>query len=333
MKIERPSREALIRYYRGQSLPQEEKLIDLYLSMDIDREYVELCLSEAWNNLEDEPLQLLDGQQRAAWDKFQQKKIGINQFPARHNIRWYAYAASVVLFIICTVVVIHFKSSKPDQLGHEHYSAALGKRREVKLKDNSTVMLFPGSSMDVPADFNSKDRKVTLKGRAFFEVAHNLKKPFLVTTGQLLTKDLGTSFEINEAGTTSMITLKTGSVSINAENKELAKLTPGQKLTYQTNSHKFVIEKLDVNKSISWVNGELSYDLTPLDQICHDMEKWYNVKIMIKTPDLLNKKITTSFKDLPVTKVLDMLSVSSGLTYTINGNQITINQKEDNLAK
>jgi transmembrane sensor len=63
------------------------------------------------------------------------------------------------------------------------------------------------------------------------------------------------------------------------------------------------------------------------------MEKWYNVKIMIKTPDLLNKKITTSFKDLPVTKILDMLSVSSGLTYTINGNQITINQKEDNLAK
>lgn len=325
MKIERPSREALIRYYRGKSLPQEEKLIVLYLSMDIDHKYVESCLSEAWNNLEDEPQQLSDGRQHEAWVKFQQNKIGINQFPAWYSIRWYAYAAGVALLIMSAIGVTHLKSSNVDHPSYEHYAAALGKRREVKLKDNSTVTLFPGSSMDVPADFNIKDRKIVLKGRAFFEVSHNLQKQFLVTTGQLLIKDLGTSFEINESVTTSMITLKTGSVSINASNKELVRLTPGQKLTYQTNSNKFEIEKLDVNHSISWVKGELSYDLTPLDQICQDMEKWYNVQIMIKNHDLLNKKITTSFKDLPVNKVLDMLSLSGGLSYTITGNIITIN--------
>ena len=326
MKIERPSREALIKYYRGQSQLYEEQLIDTYLSMDIDHEYVEACLREAWNDLEEEQDDFLNEQQyHAAWGKFQARKAGINQFPAARNLKWFGYAAGVALFLVGTFTILHFKASKSNAVTFAHYTAKLGMRREVNLKDSSTVVLFPGSSLDIPSDFNNTDRKVTLKGRAFFQVAHNKQKPFLVKAAQLTTRVLGTSFEINMSGAAKTITLRTGKVGVSYAGKEIARLAPDQRMTYDPRVHKFTIEKVDTGQSMAWVSGELIYDLAPLSSICHDMEKWYNVKISIKNADLLNRKITTSFKDLPVEKVLDMLSVTTGLTYTVKGNQIIIN--------
>ncbi|RKR84299.1 FecR family protein [Mucilaginibacter gracilis] len=328
MKIERPSREALIRYYRGESLPHEEKLIDLYLAMDIDHDYVESCLREAWHDLEDDPDPFDEQQPHAEWQQFQQRRSGLSQVPPKRKLRWLGYAASFALLVLGGVAaLIHSKNSTPGQAAYTHYTSALGKRREVKLADNSTVMLFPGSTLDVPANFNDRDRNVTVKGRAFFEVVHNSNKPFLVTTGRLVTKDIGTSFEVNEfaAANTNTVTLLTGKVSVAYAGKEIAGLIPDQQISYQTSTNKYSINRIDARQSMAWINGELSYDLAPLSVICRDMEKWYNVKITIKNPDLLNKKITTSFKDLTVNKVLDMLSVTSGLTYTINDNKITIN--------
>lgn len=328
MKIERPSREVLIRYYRGLSLPNEERLVALYLSMDIDKEYTESCLQEAWNDLNIEaPKVLSEDQYKAAWQKFQFRKTAVTQLPAKRTFRWYGYAASIAVFLVATAALFYYKTDRTDHVSFEHFVAAMGKRQEIRLKDSSAVMLFPGSTLDVPDNFNGKDRNVILKGRAFFQVAHNINKPFLVKSGQLTTRVLGTSFEVNATGATatSTITLRTGKVGVSYSGKEVARLVPNQRITYNTKINKFKIEEVDAAQAMLWVDGELIYDLVPLSSICHDMERWYNVKITIKNPELLNKKITTSFKDMPVDKVLDMLSVTTGLTYTIKGNQITIN--------
>lgn len=328
MKIERPSREALIRYYRGQCLPQEERLVALYLSMDIDQKYVESCLQEAWNDLNGETAKFLNQDQyKAAWEKFQFRKVNVTQVPAKKTFKWYGYAASITLFLMATLALVYLNTARTDNVNFDQYTAAMGKRQEIRLKDNSTVILFPGSTLDVPDNFNGKDRNVVLKGRAFFQVAHNTSKPFLVKSGQLTTKVLGTSFEVNTAGAanTSTITLRSGKVGVSYSGKEMARLVPNQRLIYNTRINTFKIEDVDAAQAMLWVDGELSYDLVPLALICKDMERWYNVEISIENPELPNTKITTSFKNLPVHKVLDMLSLSTGLSYTRKGNQITIN--------
>lgn len=327
MKIERPSREAIIRYYRGQCEPNEERLVALYLSMDLDKAYTESCLQEAWNDLNEEPSKFLsEDQYKAAWQKFQFRKVNATQLPAKRGFKWYGYAASITVFLMAAAALIYVKTTRTDKVSFEHFAAAIGKREEVRLKDSSTVMLFPGSTLDVPDNFNGKDRNVVLKGRAFFQVAHNSSKPFLVKSGQLITRVLGTSFEVNASGAgTSTITLRTGKVGVSYSGKEVARLLPNQRITYNSQINKFKIEEVNAAQAMLWVEGELTYDLMPLVSICQDMERWYNVKITIRNPELLNKRITTSFKDLPVNKVLDMLSVTTGLTYTIKGNQIIIN--------
>lgn len=327
MKIERPSREALIRYYRGECLPNEETLVVLYLSMDLDHDFTESCLREAWSDLNDAPTKISSvGQRKAAWKKFQLRKIKATQISAKRTVKWYGYAASITLFLFGALALGYLVTDRSQKGGLDHYSAAIGERKEIRLRDSSTVMLFPGSSLDVPENFNGKDRKVVLKGRAFFKVAHNREKPFLVKSGKLSTEVLGTSFEVNASDVaSSTITLHSGKVGIRHSGNEIARLVPNQRITYDTRVNKFKIDNVEAAETVLWIDGELTYDLVPLAVICQDLEKWYKVKIDIRNTELLRKKITTSFKDLSVSQVLDMLSVTTGLTYTVKGNHIIIN--------
>lgn len=326
MRIERPARKALITYFEGASSQEEEKLILHYLSLDIDADYITSCMKEAWSNLDGEPTTLSESQQMQAWDNFQQQQNKLIQYPAKRKHNWFVYAACIAFFILSTISIIWYQQFSKKEASPIVYRAAFGKQQKVHLKDSSTVMLFPGSSLEVPPDFNQADRKVSLSGRAYFKVTHNIQKPFEVHAGRLTTKVLGTSFEVNtdRSDSQQIITLHTGRINVSYNKRTLASLQPNQQLIYnQKNSH-FKVVQDNATETISWINGELTYDLVPLKQICLDLEKWYAVKIEIRNQQLADKKISTSFKDAQLSKVLDVISITTGMSYTIKGDHITI---------
>ncbi len=325
MEIERPSREALIRYYRGQVLPHEERPVALYLAMDIDHAYTESCMQEAWEDLEGLPSTFGDaGRQQAAWEKLQARKAGMRRLPAQPMLKRWRYAAAAALLLAGALVMAYLWRTEADKPVAGHYVAALGQRQEIRLEDSSVVVLFPGSTLDIPADFNGRERNVMLNGRAFFQVAHQAAKPFAVKSGQLLTRVLGTSFEVNATDATHTVTLLTGKVGISHGSEDIAQLTPHQRMLFDTRTRGIRIERVDAAQATAWVGGELAYDLEPLGSICRDMESWFGVTITIENDHLLNKKITTSFGDEPVTDVLDLLARTAGFGYRVEGNQITI---------
>ncbi|MGE8426980.1 MAG: FecR family protein [Sphingobacterium sp.] len=326
MSIERPSRKALIGYFEGASSQEEEELILHYLSLDIDADYIKSCMKEAWSNLDGEPFPLSESQQRHAWNNFQQQQKELIQFPAERKHNWLMYAACIAFFILSTLSIIWLQQFSKKEATPIIYRAAFGKQQKVRLKDSSTVLLFPGSSLKVAADFNQADRKVSLSGRAYFQVTHNSQKPFEVQTERLTTKVLGTSFEVNAGRSDHQqtITLHTGKVNIRYGERMIANLHPNQQLTYDQMTHLFKITKVNATQALSWINGELSYDQVQLQQICLDLEKWYNVRIEIKNRHLADKKISTSFKNTPIQEVLDIISVATGMSYSIKGNLITI---------
>lgn len=326
MNTERPSREALIRYYRGQCVAQEEQLVALYLSMDIDQDYTESCLQEAWNNLNEEPptSRTVD-QHRASWEKFQFRQLNALTLPSKRSFSWYKYAVASCLLLVGALGLIYLNTKMNTPQSVTHFIAKVGERREVRLKDSSLVVLFPGAKLDLASDFNDQDRRVTLQGRAFFQVTHHTDKPFLVASGKLLTRVLGTSFEVNTLAPINTITLRTGKIAVGYSGKNVAMLIPNQRISYNTQMNTFKVEHINAARELSWTAGELSYDLVPLEIIFKDLEQWYGVEINVHNSNFQNKKITTSFKDLPINQVLGMLSAITGFNYTIKGNQITIN--------
>ncbi|MEN0053302.1 MAG: FecR domain-containing protein [Mucilaginibacter sp.] len=171
MKMERPSREVMIRYYNNECLPQEEHLIDLYLSMDIDHEYIESCLKEAWNNLNDKPHHLLSEEQSVkAKELFARRKKVLEQHPADESefldennnvinkrklpvfVR-FAAAAAVLLFIVAGGYLMLKKQPVPVQL-------VKNKQKDIQAGKNQAILtLNNGTKIDLDDASNGQIAK------------------------------------------------------------------------------------------------------------------------------------------------------------------------------
>lgn len=318
-----PSRESLIRYFHGQSPPHEVRLIDLYLAMDIDQAYLESCLKDAWPEIQANAVPTVDHTAREHFkQRFYVRRDALTSAPTRPRQNQYWYAAAVLLLGVCSLLFLYLRQQAPVQT----YLAGTGTPTSVLLADSSEVVLFPGAKLVVSGSYNNDDRNVTLTGRAFFHVMRNAQIPFRATAGSITTQVLGTSFEINpdDFDDAYTVTLRSGKVSVVENNKQLATLAPDQQFIYNKRRQAYAVRRIDASRVTNWVTGELTYEQASLSRICHDMEKWYGVRITIDNAALRAKKITTSFSHEPIGKVLDVLSETSGLQYEIQGDRVTI---------
>ncbi|WP_127131238.1 FecR family protein [Pseudoflavitalea rhizosphaerae] len=149
---------------------------------------------------------------------------------------------------------------------------------QLTLPDGSRVWLNAASSITFPVAFIGKERKVKITGEAYFEVARDQSKPFLVDIdGESLVEVLGTSFNINaykdEEGIRS--TLVSGSIKVSTENRkeETAILKPGQ--TFVDGS----IASIEISRVLAWKNGILDFNGRSFQSIMKDVERWYDIEV------------------------------------------------------
>jgi transmembrane sensor len=328
--MKKPAKQALINYFRGYSLTDEEEAVEAYLAMDTDTAYVEQCLKEAMADTDTDFLLLSHDQQEQGWQKFNDLLTAqAIQPPPKQRHNWMAYAAAITVFILTATLAFYFRNSAgvlQSTVVYQRIEAGYGKIDRVTLPDSSQLSLFPGTVIDIPSDFNTTDRKIFLTGRAYFEVAHNKQKPFYVFTSKVTTRVLGTSFEVNAAKitNTASVILRTGRVCVSNKNQQLAIMHPGQKFTFLQATGKYSMEQVQPDKLLSWVNGELAFEQTSFADMCVELEKWYHITIKVQNKQLLKKKITVNFKGQSSTEVLDVLSATAGFNYKSQNNIIHI---------
>lgn len=327
--IQKPSKKVLIAYFKGESKLAEKTLIELYLALDIDHEFVQQCLQEAWTakywQAPSLPANIDD--QEIAWQNFLSQKAQTNNRP---KIWWYAAAAILLLSFglglhLYQQNAISYSTDMGQINVYKRYEAPLGKLTKLILADSSTVTMFPGSCLDLPKDFNQQNRRIKLNGRAYFEVAHNPRKPFYVSSGQLQTRVLGTSFEVatQKDGQQQKVILHTGKIAVAYALQSLAILKPNQQFVVNQTG-KFNISQVSAKQLTSWTKEQLSYHQVPLIEICAELSQWYGVNIMIKKPAIGHKKLTASFTRKPLNTVMDILAMTGNFHYEINKNTITI---------
>lgn len=188
--------------------------------------------------------------------------------------------------------------------------------RYLRLPDGTTVLLHAGSELEFPASFTGKNREVRLSGEAYFDVAHNSKKPFIIYTGNVKTTVLGTAFNIRADEKQVTVSVTRGKVKVEAGSKVLAVLTPDQQIKY--NVPNALIEKVTVNAySIvtGWASENMLFNGITFKEIADVLSKRYGVAITFKNEALKNCKIRASFSG---TETLEQ--VASVLSATKNGN-------------
>ncbi len=148
---------------------------------------------------------------------------------------------------------------------------------DMMLTDGTHVWLNAGSSLTYTVPLIKRD--VTVTGEAYFEVAHDVTKPFTVTKGDAKVTVLGTHFNVkafdNDADI--KVTLLEGSVRVN-KGKTGKLLKPGEQAVIETNSIGLV-EHADIEEAVAWRNGYIHFYSTDLNTILHEIERWYDIEI------------------------------------------------------
>lgn len=191
----------------------------------------------------------------------------------------------------------------------------------IVLPDGTKVWVNSMSELKFPVNFDKKERKVYLKGEAYFEVAKEAKRPFRVEANNTSVEVLGTHFNINAYSSVTSTTLLSGSVKVLGYGR-VKMLMPGQQASL---SEGFAtVEPADVAKAVAWKNGEFYFRGDRMTEIARQLSRWYDLEIKYKgvVPD---KTYSGSIKrSVNLSEALEMLQFVSDAQFEINGRQLII---------
>lgn len=235
-------------------------------------------------------------------------------------LRWSArIAAVVVVAVSCGFLFRDYQYNKVAQM--QTVSVPAGQRAQITLADGTKVWLNAQSTLTYASNFGRNDRNVELNGEAYFEVAKNKKMPFYVNTEINRVKVVGTRFNVCAYNGTNEFetTLVEGIVDIYPleGDKAITRLTKDEFFgSYNGQCKKTVLPSYEY---LRWKEGLYCFDDSEFKYILSRMEQYYNVKITVLNPKLLNYRCTGKFKEQDgIEHVLKVIQKDHKFTYQIN---------------
>lgn len=249
--------------------------------------------------------------------------------------QWLKVAASIVL--IGGLSFWFLKNTTEQQPLENHISTVVkstpkGVKSTITLKDGSVVTLNSESTISYTSDYGDSLREITLTGEAFFDVAKNPQRPFVVKSGNVATTALGTSFNISSFPEDQqvVVSLATGKVEVKELINQLGEPTehyilyPGEQIQYTKSTLSFLKVKTRDDEAYLWRDGILSFKHADLPQITRKLERWYGVNIDVA--ELPNSVIDYDgiFNNQSLDNVLNAIGFTLNFDYTVQKKEIKI---------
>lgn len=176
-----------------------------------------------------------------------------------------------------------------------------GSVTQVILPDGTVTWLNAGSTLTYTNEYNKQSRVVKLTGEAYFDVKPNTQKSFIVQSKDLEVKVTGTRFNVKAYSNdeTIDVSLLSGSVNVllneGTRSGEVLSLTPNHILSYEKESSTVTISDANANDAIAWSSGEIKFTKQPFSRLAKDLERKFNVRIVLESAILKNEIFTGSF--------------------------------------
>jgi ferric-dicitrate binding protein FerR (iron transport regulator) len=230
-------------------------------------------------------------------------------------------------------------------------STKSGSRTKVMLPDGTSVWMNADSRLIYDKNYGNSDREVYLTGEAFIEMLKNKEKPFIIHTGKIEIRVLGTTFNVKSypGEKTIETSLVRGSIEVTFKDRPLEKviLKPNEKLVVANDypsvvslsrpsgkkanlpfvqiSHLNYFEKLDSTVvETAWVENKLIFQDESFESLARRLERWFGVKISFADPEMKDLHFTGIFMNESILQALNALKVSSNFNFKIEGKNITI---------
>ena len=234
--------------------------------------------------------------------------------------QWAMRIAAAFVFVLSATFV--FQSMNAE----DSYSSG-DEIKFVQLSDGSNIWLDKNSTLTVDNSFGEDKRQVALQGKAFFDIARDEARPFIIDANHVDVQVLGTSFTIDANDSTPTVAVKSGKVEVKAD-VETKIITKGQQLEV-TSTGSLSESVVDIDKAFDWTNGDLSFKDAPLSKVFADLGNHFNIEFKYKGGVDLDQCPFTS-KSLTDTTLEDVLDILE-LTYDMkvvkkSENEITLSR-------
>ena len=196
----------------------------------------------------------------------------------------------------------------------------------LTLSDSTIIYLNSESTLSFPVKFQGNERKVYLTGEAYFKVAKNAERPFIVAAGGLEVLVTGTTFGVRAYKDEKDIqtTLESGHVTVRVEGKSV-KLVPNKQALFNKSTMGLEVRDVDVDLYLAWADGRLVYDNCPLEKILTDLGRWYNIDVFYSRDELREYNFSLNMKKHEeFTQVLELIGKTGEVQFEIKDNTVIV---------
>ena len=317
--------------------------------------------SEMWHEAKKIIISLAEGRKNYALVSMPQEKVDLlwhkihttisqnNETTILKGWNWrsiskWAVAASVLIIMSLGIFYVAQKPQKPFQANSVTNFIKLAKEslheeinesnisRKITLSDGSVITLSPKSGIQYADNFNINRRDVYMQGEAFFDVAHDVKRPFFVITDDIVTKVLGTKFLVSSNDKSTNISVQAGKVSV-VKRAEIDKISPNvmvllpnQQVNYSVKSE--IISKSIIDKPVLLYKNtntkSFEFDDIPISKVFNDLEKAYGIHIVYLGDNFSNCTLTASLTNQSFFTKIDMICEILNAQYEVLDGQVFI---------
>ncbi len=329
------TKELIIKYFNNRCTEEELNEVLQWINTNVENKEDKNRVFDIWKNYQVEENVCNDEKFNLLFDKIQQKIDAETITPSGKKktlisiyASWLTKAAAILLIPVVAFLFYTLSERKSDlkmvtsmAVDSLEVIAPIGSRTVVHLSDGSEVHLNYGSTLKYPQIFYGETRGVVLSGEGYFAVAHNPDKPFIVKTGKLNIKAVGTEFNVQSypGDETISTTLVEGKVLLEKQLpgdfiEPLGAMKPGQHVNYNSETGEIKSSLGSVEKYISWKEGKMIFEDTPIEQVAKKLSRMFNVEIDVDD-DIKDYYYTVTFVDEPLYQILDLMTIATPVSY------------------
>lgn len=228
-----------------------------------------------------------------------------------------------------------------NKLVYNTLNIPFGRQFDLVLSDGTKVKLNSGSSIKYPVRFlKGQDRKVFLKGEAYFDVTTDKAHPFIVNADEMNIRVLGTQFNLSfypEDEDISTVLVE-GAVVLYKEGADIntntsSQLVPGQMAEWNKINNTMTVKEVDTNIYTAWKDGYLLFKASPFYSIRSKLERHFNITIEDRSGRLANQIYTATFRNETIEEILEAFKEDTHFEYIQQGSKIIILDTNINLKK
>lgn len=257
-----------------------------------------------------------------AWSNFQSLVQETKPKSKIYTFRPFLKVAAAILITV-SLSLIFFNSWNTQE-----YETGISETLEVILEDESVILLNESSTLSISKVFNEEDRLVQFSGEAYFDIARDIERPFIIESRGSLITVLGTSFNVDArpGDETIQVDVTSGRVSLSEIGKEEDQifLTEGMRGILDITNRELVSKTYSNENFLSWSSNTLEFKDLKMEEVVEDISKHFKTEVKINNEAILNCNFTSTFTEPTIEEVLKVMTLTLDLSYVKSGEEYVL---------